>query len=61
MVKDISNRPGGWSKNTQDLEVACQEEWDRISLDSIRGLMLGYRQRLMCIHSRGGDRQPQFA
>ena len=61
MVKDIASQPEGWPKNTADLEAVCKAAWDRISLESIRKLMLGYRQRIQCIVSNNGDRHPQFS
>ena len=35
--------------------------WDNVSIDSFRELVRSYRQRLMAIHSRDGDRHPCYA
>ena len=61
IVKKISNRAGGWPKRPGELREAAVWAWNEISLESFHELVLGYRARLRCILSRGGDRHPQFA
>ena len=61
IVKKISKRPGGWPKRPEELREAAVQAWDEISLESFRELILGYRARLKCVLSVGGDRHPQFA
>ena len=56
MVQDIAK--GGWPKTPEDLMDAVLRAWDNVSLDSFRELVRSYRQRLMAIHSRDGDRHP---
>ena len=59
MVQDIAK--GGWPKTTEDLMDAVVRAWDNVSIDSFRELVRSYRQRLMAIHSRDGDRHPCYA
>jgi len=61
IVKKISKRRGGWPKRPEDLRQAAVNAWNEITLDSFRGLILGYRSRLRCVLSVNGDRHPQFA
>lgn len=61
IVTKIKNRRGGWPKRPEDLRQAATDAWNEITLQSFRELVLGYRARLMCVLSVGGDRHPQFA
>ena len=61
IVKKISRRAGGWPKRPEELREAAVQAWNEISLESFRELILGYRARLRCVLSVGGDRHPQFA
>ncbi len=59
MIRSIERN--GWPTNPDALKEAVVQAWNDVSLDSIRQLMVGYRIRLMCIESAGGDRHPDFA
>ena len=61
MVKAIRDSDGGWPSNPEDLKAAVIKAWDDIPLEKFRELVKSYRVRLLAIHSRGGDRHPQFA
>ena len=61
MVRWMRDSEGGWSADPEALKVKVLEAWDAVPMDHFREMLRSYRWRLVAIHSRDGDRHPDFA
>ena len=61
MVRWIRDSDGGWPTEPETLKVKVLAAWDAVPMERFREMLRSYRWRLMAIHSRDGDRHPNFA
>ena len=61
MCHDISSMTGGWPNNVDDLKAAVLKAWDNVSVDKFIEFVRSYKQSLLVILSRDGDRHPKYA